>query len=72
MHSKFYIYKITNRLNGKVYIGQSIRLQKRWTDHKRLASNIDGGRAQYIHYAIAKYKIDNFIFEVIDFGFKLS
>ena len=30
-----YIYKITNTLNGKVYIGQTVkRLQKRFTQHK--------------------------------------
>jgi len=28
------IYKITNEKNGKVYIGQSVNINKRWYDHK--------------------------------------
>lgn len=31
------IYKITNRVNGKVYIGQtSLPLEKRWATHQSL------------------------------------
>lgn len=33
------IYKITNNINGKVYIGQSIRMEERWADH--LTANDD-------------------------------
>ena len=29
-----YIYKITNNINGKVYIGQSVDIEKRWSTHK--------------------------------------
>lgn len=29
-----YIYKITNQINNKVYIGQTSRtIEKRWKDH---------------------------------------
>ena len=28
------IYKITNRINGKVYIGQSIDIRRRWRQHR--------------------------------------
>lgn len=27
------IYKITNKINNKVYIGQSIHIERRWTEH---------------------------------------
>jgi len=33
------IYKITNLTNQKCYIGQSVRIEKRWKDHKREAFN---------------------------------
>ena len=28
------IYKITNKINGHLYIGQSIDIENRWTRHK--------------------------------------
>ena len=31
---KFYIYKITNLINNKVYIGKTIDIKKRWKTHK--------------------------------------
>lgn len=33
------IYKITNNINNKCYIGQSRNIEKRWRDHKY--SNLD-------------------------------
>ena len=32
------IYKITNLINNKVYIGQSVNIKKRIADHKRVLS----------------------------------
>ena len=29
------IYKITNKVNGKVYIGQSDNIERRWKNHKK-------------------------------------
>jgi group I intron endonuclease len=59
-----YLYRITNQLNGKVYIGQTVDAGKRWVAHKSFARNDDKPR-QYIHHAIAKYGSSNFVFEVI-------
>lgn len=57
------IYKITNKINGKVYIGQTVQLlYVRWRDHCRG----DKQRESYLHRAIQKYGIDNFIVEQID------
>ncbi|HEY5268368.1 MAG TPA: GIY-YIG nuclease family protein, partial [Candidatus Saccharimonadales bacterium] len=58
-----YLYKISDTLNNKVYIGQSKDPEKRWKQHKWLSNKII--KHQYIHRAIAKYGIDNFTFEVI-------
>jgi len=33
------IYKIINKLNNKVYIGQSIDIEKRWEAHKFYSYN---------------------------------
>ena len=35
------IYKITNNLNGSIYIGKSNNLDRRWKDHQRLAFTPD-------------------------------
>lgn len=56
------IYKITNRVNGKVYIGQTVRtLEARWRRH---CTNTSGCTA--IHEAIQKYGKENFSVEQID------
>lgn len=56
------IYKITNRLNGKVYIGQTIRsLSKRWREHCCKSSG-----CLALHNAIIKYGAINFTVEQID------
>lgn len=59
-----YIYKITNLINNKVYIGQTVQPKIRWSKHKSDARNKP---IQYIHHAMNRYGIDNFKFEVIAF-----
>lgn len=61
------IYKITNQINGKIYIGQTIEYEERIRHHKqtpfRKASR-DYNKPLY--KAIRKYGVDNFKFEIID------
>jgi len=59
------IYKATNKMNGKEYIGQTIRdLSVRITEHKYSAFN----RTNNLPFgnAMAKYGFENFVFEEID------
>ncbi len=56
------IYKITNQLNNKCYIGQSVHIYKRWTDHKTSAKNENTP----LYLAMRKYGIENFSFEIIE------
>lgn len=63
---KGYIYKIQNKINGKVYIGKTINYRARWRDH------IARERDTAIHRAISKYGPDNFDFSVIEFTNNLS
>lgn len=52
------IYKITNKLNGKSYIGQSIHCGKRLDEHY-------SGRNQLIDDTITLNGIENFSFEIL-------
>lgn len=60
-----YIYKITNTVNNKCYIGQTIQddVQRRWELHRRLAKQDKGCTA--LKEAFKKYGIDKFKFEII-------
>lgn len=60
-----FIYKITNKLNEKFYIGQTVQEDpsKRWQAHLTCAKNNPQLRIQH---AIRKYGEENFLFEVID------
>lgn len=59
------IYKITNQINGKVYIGQSVNIKKRWTDHIYYAKH-EENKASRLYLAIRKYGLENFKFEVLE------
>lgn len=54
------IYKITNLINNKVYIGQSINIERRWTQEKARQVNT------YLCHAFNFYGIDNFKFEILE------
>lgn len=61
------IYKITNKINNKVYVGQSHFIETRWESHKRNAFYKNSHSYNYILYkAIRKYGVENFSFEIIE------
>ena len=55
------IYKITNKVNGKSYIGQTrYTIEFRWKQHQHKNDNT------YFHNAIHKYGIENFSIEILE------
>jgi group I intron endonuclease len=59
------IYKITNKIDGKIYIGQTIRkIKERWENHKTVSKYLR--RDTYLYRAIRKYGPENFTIEEID------
>jgi group I intron endonuclease len=54
-----HIYKITNQITDKSYIGYSDKVEARWNDHKH------GKGSLLIYQAIKKYGIENLTFEVL-------
>ena len=63
-----YIYKITNLINNKIYIGETLRdINVRWNEHKSVSFNEQGhGYNYHLHNAIRKYGVENFIIEEIE------
>lgn len=57
----FFIYKITNRLNNKVYIGQTRNPTRRWGDHKYLGKLKTSHT--HLYRAMYQYGVENFSFE---------
>jgi group I intron endonuclease len=56
-----YIYKITNTINNKCYVGQTLNdVKERWRQHKKKGTN-----CRYLKHAFIKYGFDKFKFELI-------
>lgn len=61
------IYKITNTTNNKIYVGQSVYIQRRINAHKSTAFNgLDPSYNHPLYCSIRKYGVDNFLFEIIE------
>lgn len=59
------VYKITNLINKKCYIGVTSRIKRRIYEHTRYSEIENSPLTCYLHNSIKKYGCDNFIFEVI-------
>lgn len=61
-----FIYKITNRINNKGYIGKtSLTIEQRWAEHQKDAMSSQKNHRP-LYSAIRKYGIENFIVEQIE------
>ena len=61
------IYKITNLITKKIYIGKTNDSDRRWKNHQRLA--FTSGHKEYnkiLYQSMRKYGIENFSFEIIE------
>ena len=59
------IYKIENKLNGKMYVGLTNNIDRRWGEHRK---NLRQGKHVNTHLqsAVDKYGIENFTFDIIE------
>ena len=62
------IYKIENKITGKVYIGQSVDIYKRFRTHRYNAYNQKNKDTYdlYLYTAIRKYGKENFTYTIIE------
>lgn len=60
-----FIYKITNKITNKCYIGETIKddPEKRWKEHKNTIKRGVGCPA--LQNSVKKYGIENFTFDVL-------
>lgn len=58
-----FIYKIENKINGKVYIGQTNNLKRRIKEHK-----YDKRKNHPVHNALIKYGFENFNISILYYG----
>lgn len=62
-----YIYKITNTVNGKMYIGQTRQtIARRWTEHKQCSKSKNLGYESLLYQAMKKYGIKSFVVEEVE------
>lgn len=54
------VYKITNILNGKMYIGQTTRPERRFAEH-----TWKGSKSKILSAAVKKYGKDSFSFQIL-------
>lgn len=67
----YVVYQIKNKINNKSYIGSSIRVEKRWQEHKTEAFNKKSKKYNYPLYCdFRKYNLDNFDFIVLKDDFE--
>ena len=59
------IYKIENKVNHKIYIGQSCNIENRWKQHLSMYTNVNNHKyGPKLYSAFIKYGIENFDFIV--------
>lgn len=63
-----YIYKIVNKISGKIYVGKSKNPASRFVRHIKIAETFSktDNHFQAIHGAIKKYGKENFLLEIIE------
>jgi len=59
-----YIYRLVNKSNGKIYVGQTCDLDRRYKEYIRLPRKSGNGQNK-LKNAIKKYGIESFIFECV-------
>lgn len=67
MDIKCGIYQIKNKINGKLYVGQSVNIIRRWQEHKsRPFENGINCTNIPLYQSIRKYGLENFEFSILE------
>lgn len=64
--SKCGIYKITNIINNKCYVGQSVNVYSRWCEHCKCGCGMDTPKNNKLYAAMLQDGLENFTFELLE------
>lgn len=59
-----FIYKIENQINGKIYMGQTVRFNKRKTSHL-IELRKNQHKNPHLQNSFNKYGEENFVFSIV-------
>ena len=67
------VYKVTNKINNKCYIGSTYNFEKRKSQHIKASKNKAGNKTYNypLYRAFRKYGLENFTFEILEDNIKL-
>jgi hypothetical protein len=65
-NKSFVVYKITNTVNGKIYVGITKQIIKRIGNHIYYFKNPDSNKNSYLYKALRKYGLENFAIEILE------
>lgn len=60
------IYRITCKVDGRLYIGKSVHIADRWVTHFKRACGVETETTNLLYPAMRKIGVENFSFEIIE------
>lgn len=60
------IYKLTNLLDGRVYVGQAVKIGARFKEHVKKGIGADPPTKNRLYPAMLECGVENFTFEVLE------